>query len=68
MEVYGIDWGGPVPIEDLDSSVTVPETHCPLTACDMLELQCNVAPLASSTEYGVDLYTRTLQFVSRKLD
>ena len=59
--------GGPVPCGDLET-VIVPETNCPLTTCDMQELQSVVLPLASSTEYGVDLYTRTLQFVSRKLD
>ena len=65
-EHFGIDWGGPVSSED--SSVSVPETNCPLTACDLQELQCAVTPLASSSEYGVDLYERTLDFVGRKLD
>ena len=54
-----------MPCGDLET-VIVPETNCPLTTCDMQELQSVVLPLASSTEYGVDLYTRTLQFVSRK--
>ncbi len=64
---YGIDWGGPNP-GDLDTTVTVPETICPLMACEMQELQSAVAPLSFSNEYGMDSYERTLDFVASKLD
>jgi hypothetical protein len=66
-ENFGIDWGGPVPVADLDTTVTIPETNCPLTTSDMQALQSFVAPLAPSNEYGMDLYEQTLEFVGRKL-
>lgn len=47
-------------------NVHVPETECPLTPEDMVELQATIAPLAPSIQYGIDLYERTLTFVSHK--
>ncbi len=44
--------------------MSVPDTICPLT---MQELHSNVDPLASSSEYGLDLYERTVEFIGRKL-
>ena len=68
-EYFGIDWGGPVPVNNLqlDTTVSIPETNCPLSAGDLQELHSVVAPLASSSEYGMDLYEQTLEFVGRKL-
>ena len=50
MERFGIDWEGPVHIEDADI-VTVPETECP---SDRNELLTVVDPLAYSPVYGID--------------
>ena len=47
--------------------MTIPVTNCPLTDYDMQELQSVVAPLSSSSEYGMDLYEKTLEFVGRKV-
>ena len=34
-EYFGIDWGGPVPVNNLDTTVSIPETNCPLSAGDL---------------------------------
>ena len=66
-EQFGVDWDGPVSHEDTDETVCVPETPCPLSSADMEELLSVVPPLAQSMHYGIDLYERTLLFVSQKL-
>ena len=66
-ENFGVDWEGPVPREDGDETVCVPETACPLSDADMEELLSVVPPLAQSEHYGIDLYERTVLFVSQKL-
>lgn len=67
MGQFGVDWEGPVPPDDSDETVIVPETECPLTSADMEELQVAIPPLAQSAQYGMDLYEKTLQFVSYKI-
>ena len=58
---------GPVPYEDTDETVYVPETPNPLCKADMEELQATISPLAPSVHYGIDLYERALLFVSQKV-
>jgi len=67
VEEFGVDWGGPVPYEDTDETICVPETPIPLSRADMEKLQAIVSPLAPSVHYGIDLYERTLLFVSQKV-
>jgi len=67
-EYYGIDWDGPVPHDDSNDIVIVPETDCPLSVLDLDELNDEVSPLAETTNYGIDLYEKTLDFVSSKLN
>lgn len=66
-ELFGVDWGGPVPYEDTNETVYVPETPNPLSRADMEELQATVSSLATSVHYGIDLYERALLFVSQKV-
>ena len=66
MEQFGIDWEGPVRIEDADI-VTVPETECPLLTSDRNELLTVVDPLAYSPAYGIDFFEQTLEFIFSKL-
>jgi len=71
MPTFGIDWDGPMPpyLHDDDASaVVIPETNCPLDTFDYGELYHSVNPLADSVNYGIDLYERTLDFVSSKLE
>ena len=67
-EQFGVDWGGPIPHEGIDETVSVPDTPCPLSSDDMEELQAIASPLDQSVHYGIDLYERTLLFVSQKLE
>ena len=67
MEDFGVDWDGPVPLEDTSDTLCVPDTPNPLSSADMEELQALVAPLDPSVYYGIDLYERTLLFVSQKI-
>ncbi len=69
MEHLGIDWEGPIPhAGDAYEVVTVPKTECPLTSEEMEELQAVVPPLALSTQYGIDLYEKTLEFVAQEVN
>ena len=67
VEDFGVDWEGPVPLEDQSEALCVPETPNPLSRADMEELQAIVSPLDPSVYYGIDLYERTLLFVSQKI-
>jgi hypothetical protein len=44
IEYYGIDWDGPVP-QQLEQSVQVPETPCPLTEAELSEFVKQIPPL-----------------------
>ena len=70
METFGIDWDGPMPHPDegICETVVVPETECPLDSYSLDELDEMVTPLADTTNYGIDLYEKVLDFVSSKLD
>lgn len=61
QENYGIDWEGPVGI-DVDT-VEVPETATPI-GCSLSEIESIVDPLATSDEFGVDLYLKLLDVIS----
>jgi len=71
LETFGIDWDGPMPHPDDESiceTVVVPEMEFPLDSYSLDELDEMVAPLADTTNYGIDLYEKVLDFVSSKLD
>lgn len=58
VEDYGIDWDGPLVLEEDDAEqVTVPESTCPLTEEEYRILEDTVSPLAESQTYGLDLYS-----------
>ena len=61
QENYGIDWEGPVGI-DVDT-VEVLETATPI-GCSLSEIESIVDPLATSDEFGVDLYLKLLDVIS----
>lgn len=48
--------------------VIVPEIACPLNELYLDELYEDIKPLADSTNYGIDLYEKTLDFVSTRLN
>lgn len=59
---YGIDPEGPV--SSHESSVSVPESSLHFSDNDISTLQVNVDPFAASENYGIDLFERTLAFIS----
>ena len=63
---FGIDWDASLLVAD--ESVEVPHTECPITAEAVNELHHVVPPLSESTEYGIDLYETTLDFVLQRLN
>ena len=68
--MFGIDWDGPMPARLCDdtSTVVVPETICPLNSLAFEELNTIVDPLADSANFGIDLYEKTLDYVSSQLE
>ena len=64
----GIDWDGPLPPTDCsENTVYVDPPQQPLTSLDYQELCATINPLDPSSEYGIELYVETLQFVLNKL-
>lgn len=51
-----------------EEAVIIPETDVPLDALDLDELDDKISPLMETTNYGIDLYEKTLDFVSTKLN
>ena len=66
MQSLGVDWNGPIPVGD-DNIVNVDPPQVPLNPQDYQELSIQVNPLEPSSEYGIELYTETVQFVLNKL-
>jgi len=48
--------------------VIVPEIECPLIEAHLDELDDEIVPLSDTMNYGIDLYERTLDFVSSRLN
>ena len=67
MPYYGIDWDGPLPDAEEAGSVEVPRIPNPLGREDMEELEYTICPTAFSEDYGIDVYSRTLQYTLNKL-
>lgn len=65
LQLYGVDWDGPLSPEE--NCVEVPNTRCPITHNDSLLLKDEISPLDDSTIHGIDLYERTLQFVTSRI-
>lgn len=61
--MYGIDWDGPLSTDTMPEQVDVPQVGAPLTDSDFSQLCQTISPLSPSTNYGIDLYMATLQFV-----
>lgn len=64
--MYGIDWDGPLPLDENDS-VCVLSTTLPLSDSDVEQLTSLVNPLAFSDNFGVNLYLKCLQFIASRL-
>lgn len=64
LQAYGIDWDGPPSVEN-DEGVTVPLIPCPLEDDRLHEMYELINPLSHSLDFGVDLFTTTLDYVYR---
>ena len=62
IEIIGIDWSGPVPLQQVDS-VDVPTFESPLSQQETTALQAQINPLAQSDMLGVDLYLAVREFI-----
>ena len=68
LNVYGIDIDSVDLYMDNDSeTVTVLEPTCPLTEDQMSMLSGEIDSLGNSTNFGVDIYLRTVDSVARML-
>ena len=65
LQSLGIDWSGPLSFSDNTVNVDPPEM--PLSTQDYQELCIQVNPLEPSSEYGIELYIETVQFVLNKV-
>ena len=67
MASYGVDWNGPLPTDDDAERVVVPDISIKLDDEEYAELQETIDPKAFSTDYGIDLYLATMNFIDNKL-
>ena len=72
LDMYGIDWDGPLPSETWgsltsDNDVDVPQTDVDFPLDQQLLLQENINPLGETENYGIDIYENTLNFVQNVL-
>lgn len=64
----GIDWDGPLPDDIMTNAIVdVPSVSNPLNDAHYAELCSEICPLATSSDYGIDLYQTCLRFVYNKL-
>ena len=62
----GIDWDGPIPFcEDNVVDIEAPPTL--LCNEDYQELSQTINPLDHNSQYGIELYIESIQFVSSKI-
>ena len=69
LEFYGVDPDGPSPFEDSNNNVVVPPVTLPVehqsVQAKVLE---QIDPLASSTQMGMDIYTKIHQIVKESIE
>ena len=64
---YGLDPGGPTPIEEM-SSVEVNDIDCPIASAQADLLNQIIDPLAESREYSIEIYTQALATIYAMLE
>ena len=67
MDLFGIDWNGPIPDEEEAAIVDVPSVNMPLSDQDYTELLTTFSPSADSEAFGMDNFFNVLHFVCQKL-
>lgn len=67
IELYGVDWNGPLPVED-QNIVEVDPPNCPFPAEYFYQLQYHVNPMQQSNNYGIELFTQAKAFINGLLE
>lgn len=67
-EFIGIDWDGPLVVNEDLQLVLVDPPGQPLNNSDLEELHATIDPLQPSNDYGIDIFMQTLNFIKRKLN
>lgn len=52
--------------EEVDH-VTVPDCMCPISPQDYIDLEYSISPFATSSNYGIDLYTSAVEFMEERM-
>ena len=60
---YGIDEDEPLPEDNADDEIDVPETQLTVAEHQLNQLQILVDPLANDENHGINLYTRALDII-----
>ena len=61
---YGIDYDAPIPSQDDESGIEVPECAYSIIDTDMTALKLAIHPLQQSSEYDMNIYENTIQFLN----
>eukprot|EP00731_Ephydatia_muelleri_P005074 Em0002g1250a len=64
-ELYGIDYEGPLPEVEEDGDVSVPTISTSITEDEFEDLCLMIDPMATSHNYGIDIYLEVLHYVSQ---
>ena len=67
MDDFGIDPDGPLPGEDDDLGLEIPEISNPLSDADFLVMQQRVPPLQHDQGFGIDVYLSACSFVNARV-
>jgi hypothetical protein len=60
---YGIDWEGPIPIDNEIEQVNINPVNNILSSLQLINLRNIVNPLAEDGNFGIELYLNTLEFI-----
>lgn len=63
----GIDWNGPIPYDSDDDTVIVDPPPQIITDRDFQELSETINPLDPTSQYGIELYIQSVEFVLNKI-
>ena len=61
---YGIDYDAPIPSQDDENGIEVPECAYNISDAYLTSLNLVTDSLQQSNEYGIDIYENTVQFLN----
>ena len=65
LDSYGIDQDGPVPIDEENATVSVPESTLALTEEQCHQLSVQVTPLVNDDNFGINWYILSLELLEQ---